>query len=180
MATPDKKYCDIFPSFSCISVDPARGHMQTSYADVRQSELSKLLQNQMAQYTTMSTAFTLLSLEEASDLSACSGTVGSTASDGSITISSGVGTATSSRSMVISTRSGGTAGLPLSTGNATIGDSGTMDFGPGLSAFGSGGSIAFSVGSGTDFGGAFSVMAGNSSGAAVVDLDRHQPAAAGV
>ncbi len=36
--------------------------------------------------------------------------------------------------------------------------------------FGSGGSIAFSVGSGTNFGGAFSVMAGNLSGAAVVDV----------
>ncbi len=61
MAAPDKKYHDIFSSFSCISVNPARGHMQTSYADLRQSKLSKLLQNQIAQYTKMSTAFTSLS-----------------------------------------------------------------------------------------------------------------------
>jgi hypothetical protein len=175
MAAPDKKYCNIFPSFSCISVDPARGHMQTSYADVRQSKLSKLLQNQIAQYTKMSTAFTLLSLEEASNLSDCSGAVGSTTTDGSISISSGVGTATRSRSMAVSMSSGGTAGvsgdLPLSTGNATIGDSGAVDIGTGLSAFGSGSSsIVFLVGSGTDIGRAFSVMAGNLSGAAVVDV----------
>ena len=72
MAAPDKKY-DIFPSFSGIFVDPAGGHMHTSDADVRQSELSKSLQNQIAQYTKMSTAFASLSLEEASDLSDCTG-----------------------------------------------------------------------------------------------------------
>jgi hypothetical protein len=52
--------------------------------------------------------------------------------------------------MAVSTSSAGTAGvsgdLLLSTGNATIGDSGTMDIGTGLSASGLGGSIAFSVG----------------------------------
>jgi len=74
MAAPDKKYCDIIPSFSGIFVYPAGGHMQTSDADVRQSELSKSLQNQIAQYTKMSTAFASISLEEASDLSDCNGT----------------------------------------------------------------------------------------------------------
>jgi hypothetical protein len=41
-----------------------------------------------------------------------------------------------------------------------------LDIGIGSSASGSGGSIAISVGSGTDIGGAFSVTAGDSSGAA--------------
>lgn len=68
-AAPEKKYCDIFPSFSGIFVDPTGGRMQTSDADVRQSELSKSLKNQIAQYTRMSTAFAALSLEQTNDSS---------------------------------------------------------------------------------------------------------------
>jgi hypothetical protein len=55
--------------------------------------------------------------------------------------------------------------LLLNTGTARVGNSGALDIGSGLSASGLGGSIAISVGSGTDIGGAFSVMAGNLLGA---------------
>ena len=61
--------------------------------------------------------------------------------------------------------------LPLITGNTTVGDSrGAVDFGTGSSAFSSGSSIEFSMGSSTNIGGAFSVTAGNLPGAAVVDV----------
>ncbi len=75
---------------------------------------------------------------------------GSMALGSFITISLGVSKATSFLSVAVSTSSAGTAGvlgdLLLSTGNATVGDSGTMDIGTGLSVSGLGGSIAFSVG----------------------------------
>ncbi len=58
---------------------------------------------------------------------------GSTASGSSITISLGVGTATSSRGVATSTSNAGTAGvsgdLLLSTGTASVGDSGALDIG---------------------------------------------------
>ena len=58
---------------------------------------------------------------------------GNTASGGSITISSGVGMATSSRSVATWTSNTGTAGvlgyLLLSTGAASVGNSGTLDIG---------------------------------------------------
>ena len=77
---------------------------------------------------------------------------------------------TSSESVTILTSNAGTAGmlgyLLLSTGTVSIGNSGTLDVGSGSSASGLGGSIAIPVGSGTNIGGAFSVMAGNLSGAA--------------
>ncbi|KAL3764342.1 hypothetical protein ACHAW5_003478 [Stephanodiscus triporus] len=71
-AARETKYCDTFPSFSGIFVDPPGGRMQTSDADVRQSELSKSLKNQIVQYTRMSTAFAALSLEQTNDSSDCS------------------------------------------------------------------------------------------------------------
>ena len=78
----------------------------------------------------------------------------------SITISSGVYTATSSGSVAVLTSNAGTSGvsgdLSLSTGSATVGDSGALDIGIGSSASGSGSSIAIPVGSGTDIGEAFS------------------------
>ena len=118
----------------------------------------------------MSTAFTLLSLEETSNLSDCSGTVGSTALGGSIAISPGVGMVTSSGSMTVLMSNAGTAvglgDLPLSAGTASVGGSGALDIGSGSSASGLGGSIAVSVGSGTSIGGAFSVTDCASSGAA--------------
>ncbi len=92
---------------------------------------------------------------------------GSTASGGSITISLGFGTATSSGSIVVLTSNKGTAGvlgdLSLNTVPASIGNSGALDIGSGLSAHSS---VAISVGSGTNIGRAFSVMAGILSGAA--------------
>jgi hypothetical protein len=56
--------------------------------------------------------------------------------------------------------------LLLNTGTASVGNSGTLDIRSGLSASISGGSIAISVGSGTDIRGVFSVTAGDSLGAA--------------
>jgi hypothetical protein len=53
----------------------------------------------------------------------------------------------------------------MNTETASVGTGGALDIGSGLSASGLGGSIATSVGSGTNFGGAFSVTAGNLSGA---------------
>jgi len=86
----------------------------------------------------------------------------------------GVGKATSSRSVDVSTSSAGTAGmlgdLSLGTGSATVGDSGALDIGSESSALGSCGRIAISVGSGTKIGGAFNVTAGDSSGAAGGDV----------
>ena len=98
------------------------------------------------------------------------GSNGSTALGSSITISSGMCMTTSSESVTILTSNAGTAGmlgyLLLSTGTVSIGNSGTLDVGSGSSASGLGGSIAIPVGSGTNIGGAFSVMAGDLSGAA--------------
>ncbi len=99
------------------------------------------------------------------------GTNGSMASGCSITISSGVGKATSARSVAVTKSNAGTAGmlgdLLMNTGTArVVGNSGALGVWSGLSASGSGGSIAISAGSGTDIGGVFSVPAGNSSGAA--------------
>ena len=58
---------------------------------------------------------------------------GSTALGGFITISSGVGTATSSRSVATLTSNAGTVGvsgdLVLSTGTASVGNSGALDIG---------------------------------------------------
>jgi hypothetical protein len=89
---------------------------------------------------------------------------------GSITISSGVGMATSLGSMAVLTSNKEMAGvsgdLLLNTRTASIGDSGALDIGSVSSASGSGGSIAISVGFSTDIRGAFSVMAGNLLGAA--------------
>jgi hypothetical protein len=56
--------------------------------------------------------------------------------------------------------------LLLTTGTVSIGDSGALGIGCGLSASGLVGSIAISVGSGTNIGEAFCVMAGTLSGAA--------------
>ena len=55
--------------------------------------------------------------------------------------------------------------LLLNTGTVSVGGSGALDIRSGLSASGSGGSIAFSVGSDTNIGFVFSVMAGNLLGA---------------
>jgi hypothetical protein len=98
---------------------------------------------------------------------------GSTASDGSITFSSGIGTATSSGCVAVSTSNTGTVGvsgdLSLSNGTVIVGNSSALYIGSGSSASGSGGSIAISVGSGTDIGGVSSVTAGDSSRAAEGD-----------
>ncbi len=95
---------------------------------------------------------------------------GSMALGGSITTSLVDGTATSPGSMAVSKSIAGTVGvsgnLSLNTGTVRVGNSGPLDNKSGPSASGSGISIAISVGSGTDIGGAFSVKAGNLSGAA--------------
>jgi hypothetical protein len=105
---------------------------------------------------------------------AMDGVNGSTALGGSITISSGVGMATSLGSVVVLTSNAGTAGvlddLLLNTETASVGNSGALDIGSGLSASSSGGSIAISVGSGPNIRGLFGVMAGNLSGAAGGDV----------
>jgi hypothetical protein len=83
----------------------------------------------------------------------------------SVTISLGVGTATSLGSIAVLTSNAGTAGvlgdLLMNTGTASIGNSGALGIESGLSASGLGISIAISAGFGTNIGGAFSVMAGN-------------------
>ena len=65
---------------------------------------------------------------------------GSTALGGSITFSLGVGMATSSGCVAVSTSNAETAGvsgdLSLSTGTAIVGDSSALDIGSGLSASG--------------------------------------------
>ena len=87
------------------------------------------------------------------------------ASGGFITISLGIGTATSSRSLTILTSNAGTAvvlgDLLFGTGTASVGNSDVLDIESGSSVSGSGGSIAISVGSDTVIGGAFSVTAGD-------------------
>jgi hypothetical protein len=49
----------------------------------------------------------------------------------------------------------------MNAGTASVGNSGAVDIQSGLSASGSGGSIAISVGSSTSIGGAFSVTVGD-------------------
>jgi hypothetical protein len=82
------------------------------------------------------------------------GVDGSMALGCSITISLGVGFATSLGSIAILARNAGRAGalgdLSLNTGTASVGDSGALDIGRGLSASGLGGGSAISVGSSTD------------------------------
>jgi hypothetical protein len=90
---------------------------------------------------------------------------GSMALCGSVTILLGVGRATSLVSVAVSTNNAGTAGvsgdLLTNTGTVSLGNSGALGIGSGLSASGLSGSNAISVGSGTNIGGVFSVKAGN-------------------
>ncbi len=94
---------------------------------------------------------------------------GSMVLGGPITSSSGFGTSTSLESMAVWRSNAGTAGVLgdslLNTGTARVGNSGALDIKSGSSTSGSGISIAISVGSGTDIGGAFSVTAGKSGAA---------------
>ncbi len=102
------------------------------------------------------------------------GVNGTIAPGGFITISLGIGMATSLGCVALSKSNAGTAGMVgdlfLNTGTVRVGDSGALGIGRGASASGSGSSIAISVGSGTNNGGAFSVMAGDSSGPAGGDV----------
>ncbi len=99
---------------------------------------------------------------------------GSTALGGFINISSGIGRATSLGSVAVSTSNAGNAGvlgdLSWNNGAECVGDSGALGIWSGSSASGLGGIIEISVGLGTSIGGAFSVTAGNLSGAAGGDL----------
>jgi hypothetical protein len=101
---------------------------------------------------------------------------GSRALGGSVTITLGIGRATSLVSVAVLPSNAGTAGvlgdLLMNTGFASIGDSGALGIGSVLSASGSDGSIAISVGSGTNIRGAFSVTAGNLSQPAGGDESR--------
>ncbi len=87
------------------------------------------------------------------------------ASGQSITITLGVGRATSSGNVTVLPSNAGTVGvlddLLMNTGTASIGNSGNLGIGSGSSASGSDGTIAISVGSGTNIGGVFSVTASN-------------------
>ena len=59
--SPGTKYYDIFSSFSSIFVNM----LQTCNADIRQKELSRLLQHQISLYSRMIASFAVPSLEEA-------------------------------------------------------------------------------------------------------------------
>jgi hypothetical protein len=87
---------------------------------------------------------------------------------GSVTIESGVGTATDSGAASLSTADAGVAGvsgnLSLRTGVATNGDSGSVVLASGSSSSGTGGDITLTVGSGTAEGGTFTVVGAASSG----------------